>query len=150
MIKQNEPQPPGDAIQTRILDEPSRAIGVKGFDRWRNPRFYGEMENAHSSASLTGACGDTMVMFFRAEGERVIDTSYMTTGCSSSSIAGSFAAEMTRGKTFTEILDMSGADILREIGTFPIDEEHCAHLAIRTMQEAVNNYMKKQTASQQK
>jgi nitrogen fixation NifU-like protein len=48
------------------------------------------------------------------------------------------------GKTFAEVLDMSGADVLHEIGTFPEAEEHCAHLAVSTLQEAVNSFLVKQ------
>lgn len=128
-------------IQDQVFDEAKEALGEKGFDRWRNPRYCGVMENAHSSAQLTGDCGDTMQMFMLVEGDRVEKISYFTDGCSSSSVAGSFAAELGMGKTFEEVLDLTGADVLQIIGVFPKDEEHCAHLAIRTLQEAVNNYM---------
>lgn len=128
-------------IQGEVFDEAREALGEKGFERWRNPKYCGVMEDAHYSATLTGECGDTMQMYIQVEADRLGKISYFTDGCSSSSIAGSFAAELGMGKTFEEVLDLTGADVLHLIGTFPNKDEHCTHLAIRTLQEAVNNYM---------
>ncbi len=130
-----------DKIQDEIFTEAKSALGEKGFDRWRNPKYCGVMKDADSHARLRGSCGDTMEMYISVQGERVDRISYVTDGCSSSSIAGSFAAELGMGKTFGEVLDLTGADVLHEIGTFPEAEEHCAHLAVRTLQEAVNKYL---------
>lgn len=131
-------------IQNEVFTEAKSALGEKGFDRWRNPKFCGVMDGADSHGRLKGSCGDTMEMYIFVADDRIKQVSYVTDGCSSSSIAGSFTAEMAMGKTFTEVLDMTGADVLREIGTFPEAEEHCAHLAVSTLQEAVNRFLVEQ------
>lgn len=128
-------------IQNQVFTEAKDALGDKGFERWRNPKFCGVMQDADSHARLKGSCGDTMEMFIRVKDDRLEQVSYFTDGCSSSSIAGSFAAELATGKTFEEVLDLKGADILQVIGTFPKAEEHCAHLAVTTLQEAVNSFL---------
>jgi NifU-like protein involved in Fe-S cluster formation len=128
-------------IQNEVFTEAKNALGDKGFERWRNPKYCGVMEGADSHARLRGSCGDTMEMFILVQDERIAKISYVTDGCSSSSIAGSFAAELGMGKTFEEVLDLTGADVLQEIGTFPEAEEHCAHLAVTTLQEAVNSFL---------
>jgi nitrogen fixation NifU-like protein len=128
-------------IQNEVFTEAKNALGDKGFERWRNPRYCGVMEGADSHARLRGSCGDTMEMYILVKDERIEKISYVTDGCSSSSIAGSFTAELGMGKTFEEVLDLTGADVLDEIGTFPEAEEHCAHLAVTTLQEAVNSFM---------
>ncbi len=128
-------------IQDEVFSEARNALGEKGFDRWRNPKFCGVLENAQSHARMKGSCGDTMQMYLVVDDGRVKQISYMTDGCSSSSIAGSFTAELATGRTLTEVLDMTGADVLKEIGTFPETEEHCAYLAVGTLHEAVNAFM---------
>ena len=128
-------------IQGEVFAEAKNALGDKGFERWRNPKFCGVIDNAHGHAKLKGSCGDTMQMFLLVDGDRVQQVSYLTDGCSSSSIAGSFTAELAMGRTLTEVLDMTGAEVLDAIGTFPEAEKHCAHLAVTTLQEAVNNFM---------
>lgn len=131
-------------IQGEIFDEAMDALGEKGFDRWRNPKFCGRLEDPDGFARLTGDCGDTMEMYIRIQDEKVAQVGYFTDGCSSSSIAGSFAAELATGRGFTEVLDLRGQDVLNEIGKFPESEEHCAHLAVRTLQEALNSYLMEQ------
>ncbi|MGB3209757.1 MAG: iron-sulfur cluster assembly scaffold protein [Desulforhopalus sp.] len=131
-------------IQKEIFIEAKNTLGEKGFDRWRNPRYHGVMDNFDSYARLKGDCGDTMEMYIRVKDDRIKRVSYVTDGCSSSSIAGSFTAQLATGKSFEEVLDLTGADVVHEIGTFPKAEEHCAHLAVRTLQEAVNRFLVEQ------
>lgn len=134
-----------DSLQDQINEDGLQMYGKKGFDRWMNPKFTGYLEEADASAALTGSCGDTMEVFIQVEEEQITDISYRTDGCASSAICGSFAAELAREKTVAEVLDLSGQDVLDRIGRFPENERHCAHLAIATIQEAVNLYMKNKT-----
>ncbi|MBM9514305.1 iron-sulfur cluster assembly scaffold protein [Desulfogranum marinum] len=136
-----------DSIQEQVFEDAKDAYGVVGFDRWRNPRFHGRMEDADVQGRITGSCGDTMEMFLKIEEDRVTDASYATDGCGSSNVCGSFAAEIAIGKTVEEIFDLTGEDVLNKIGQFPEQEEHCAYLAIKTVQDAVNNYMVKKVQS---
>lgn len=131
-------------IQNEVFTEAKDALGEKGFDRWRNPKYFGVMQEADSHALLKGSCGDTMEMYIRVKDDLLEQISYVTDGCSSSSIAGSFTAELAMGKSFEEVLDLTGPDVLHEIGTFPKAEEHCAHLAVTTLHEAVNSFLVKQ------
>ncbi len=135
-------------IQNEVFTEAKGALGEKGFDRWRNPKFCGVLEKPHSYALMKGSCGDTMQMYLLVEDDRIKQVSYVTDGCSSSSIAGSFTAEMAMGKTLTEVLDMTGGDVLHEIGTFPEAEEHCASLAVSTLHEAINTFMAAQVKAE--
>lgn len=130
-----------DKIQNEVFDEARNALGEKGFDRWRNPKYCGVMGDADRHARMKGSCGDTMEMYIKVKEGRIEQASYVTDGCSSSSIAGSFTAEMAMGKTFEEVLDMTGPDVLKVIGTFPEAEEHCAHLAVTTLKEALNSFL---------
>ncbi len=130
-----------DNLQDQVFEEARDALGEKGFNRWRNPKFQGKMENPDAHGSVTGICGDTMDFFFKIENDRVTDGSYTTTGCASSSISGSFAIELAMGKTVDELADISGEDVLNKIGKLPDDDQHCAFLASETIQNALANYM---------
>ncbi len=130
-----------DKIQGEVFAEAKDALGEKGFERWRNPKFYGKISDADGFARLKGSCGDTMEMYIKVDAERVCEIGYMTDGCASSSVAGSFTAELAIGKTIEEVFELNGSDVLKEIGTFPEAEEHCAYLAVETIQEALNSYM---------
>ena len=87
-----------------------------------------------------------MEIYLKFENNLIKEALYQTDGCGSSNVCGSFAAEMSLGKSPDEMLSITGEEILSKLGGFPKEEEHCAYLAAETLQEALNDYMIKQTA----
>ncbi len=84
-----------------------------------------------------------MQIFLKFENDRVCDAAYLTDGCGSSTVCGSFAAEMAIGKNPDELIEITGDAILEKLGRFPEEDRHCAFLAAETLQEALNRYMAK-------
>ena len=130
-----------DQLQQQIFDEARKTLGEAGYERWRNPKYNGRMENPDAAARVTGSCGDTMEIYLKFNAGRVIDASYVTDGCGSSSVCGSFAAEMAIGKSPDEIAEIDGHCVLARLGRLPKDEEHCAFLAAETLQAALHDQM---------
>ncbi len=130
-----------DSLQAEIFEDAKQALGERGFQRWRHPKFNRRMENSDANAKVTGECGDTMEIYLKFENNRVSDASYFTNGCASSSVSGSFAAELTFGKDPDELADITAEEVLNAIGRLPEEDQHCATLAARTVQEALTDYM---------
>jgi nitrogen fixation NifU-like protein len=130
-------------LQERIDKEAKIALGEKGFERWRHPQYRGNIENPDGYARITGECGDTMQIFLKFFDKEVVQATYETNGCSSSSVCGSFAAELALGKNPDEIAEITGETILNLLGRFPEEERHCAFLAAETLQAALHAYMLK-------
>jgi nitrogen fixation NifU-like protein len=130
-----------DRIQKEIFQDAKKAYGAVGFERWRNMRYRGKIESPDAKGRITGKCGDTMEIFLRIVDNVVVEASFLTDGCGSSNICGSFAAELAQGKSIEEIFDLTGEDVLEKVGQFPENEQHCAYLAITTVQDAANDYM---------
>ncbi len=128
-------------LQNRIFDEAKEAYGEKGFQRWRNPLYNGRMASPDGYARVTGKCGDTMEIYLKFENNRVKDASYVTDGCASSAICGSFAAQLSIGKDPDELAEITGESVIKKIGRLPEEDRHCASLAAETVQEALSNYM---------
>jgi len=128
-------------LQEQIFDEAREAYGEKGFNRWRNPLYCGRMDAPDAQARITGECGDTIEIYLKFENNRIKEASYFTNGCASSSLSGSFAAELAIGKDPDELTDISGESVLQAIGRLPEEDKHCAALAAATLQEALNSYM---------
>lgn len=131
-------------LQEQIFEEAKQAYGEKGFERWRNPRFQGRMANADGHARVSGECGDSIEIYLKFVNGRVKAASYVTDGCASSAISGSFAAELTLGKDPDALTDINGEAVLKEIGRLPAQDRHCADLAAAAVQEALSTYMKQQ------
>ena len=62
-------------------------------------------------------------------GASVIAQSSITDGCGTSSICGSFAAELAIGKNLDAVADINRDAVENAIGRLPHDERHCADLA---------------------
>ena len=135
-------------LQEQIFEETKAAYGEIVYQRWRNPLYMGKMENSDAHAHVKGECGDTIEIFLKFKNDRIKEAVYRTDGCGSSNVCGSFAAEMSIGKSPDEILEITGEKILNKLGEFPKEEEHCAFLAAETLQEALNDYMVKETKKQ--
>ena len=128
-------------LQEKIFEDIKDAYGGMAYQRWLNPIYNGSIKDPDGYACLKGICGDTMEIFLRFENEQVKEASYQTDGCGSSNVCGSFAAEMSLGKNPDELLSVTGEAIIEKLGGLPKDEEHCAFLAVETLQEALNYYM---------
>jgi len=132
-------------LQNRIYDETKEAYGDVAFERWLNPLFMGSIDNPDGYGRVTGSCGDTMQIFLKFENDRIKEASFQTDGCGSSAVCGSFAAEMAIGKNPDEIVEITGKAILEKLGGLPKEDEHCAFLSAESLQEALHEYMIKQT-----
>ena len=83
--------------------------------------------------------------FLKFEKSKVKEATFLTDGCGSSMVCGSFAAELALGETPDELVEVSGETILKILGCFPEENRHCAFLAADTLQAALHDYMIKVT-----
>ena len=128
-------------LQDQIYEETRAAYGEVAFERWLDPLYMETIDNPDGYGCVTGSCGDTMQVFLKFENDRVKEASFLTDGCGASAVCGSFAAELALGKSPDELVDISGATILKILGGLPKEDEHCAYLAGETLQEALTEYM---------
>ncbi len=131
-------------LQNQIYKETREAYGQIAFDRWLAPRHMGTIPDPEGYGRVKGSCGDTMEIFLKFEKEKVKKATFLTDGCGSSTVCGSFAAELAHGKSPDEIAAITGETILDILAGLPEEERHCAFLAAETLQEALEDYMKKQ------
>jgi nitrogen fixation NifU-like protein len=129
----------------KMHEETREAYGDGAFQRWKNRRFLGRLENPDGHAVIRGGCGDSMAVYLKFENDKVETASFETDGCGSSVVCGSFAVELAHGKTPDELIEIT-PDMIREMaGGLPEEDNHCADLAISALQEALNHYMLNQT-----
>ncbi len=133
-------------LQEQVYEETRRDYGEIAYERWRNPRYAGVLEDPDGYGRITGSCGDTMQIYLRFQGERVAEATFQTDGCGTSAICGSFAAELSLGKSPDELAGISGQTVLDVLGGLPEEDRHCAFLAAETLQAALDSYMKKTVA----
>jgi nitrogen fixation protein NifU and related proteins len=92
------------SLQDQIHEETKEAYGQVVFERWLKPLYVGVLPNPEGYGRITGTCGDTMEIFLKFEDDRVKNATFQTNGCGSSTVCGSFAAEIAQGKSPDEML----------------------------------------------
>ena len=132
-----------EQLQDQIFEETREAFGEKVYQRWRQPLYMQAMDNPDGHANLKGECGDSIEIFFKFENNRVARASFLTDGCSTSVVCGSYAAEMALGKTRDQLLEIDGEAILAELGGLPEENEHCARLAAESLHAALDDFMRR-------
>jgi len=105
---------------------------------WLNPH----VESPDGKARVTGSCGDTMEISLKFRDERVKEAAYWTNGCAYSFNCICAAADLAKGKTPDEILEIDPELIQKSVGGLPADQMHCARLSVETLYAALEDYMK--------
>ena len=132
-------------LQDQIFEETKEVFGEVVYKRWREPLYMGVLDDPDSHAKVKGTCGDSIEIFLRFENGRVTKASFQTDGCGPSIVCGSYAAEMAIGKDPDELTEITGHIILKKLGGLPEENEHCAFLAAESLQQALHDFMSKQT-----
>ena len=87
-------------------------------DHYKNPRNYGELEDAtFEHVGENPMCGDTIKMFVRLDGEeRIEQVSFVGDGCAISQASASLLTEALHGITLDELDEMDRDDVLDLLG----------------------------------
>ena len=88
-------------------------------DHYKNPRHYGEIEDAGAFAEgQNPLCGDevTVSVAFNGDGETIEEVRFRGRGCAISQAATSMLTELVEGRSATEVAEMPQDELLEEIG----------------------------------
>ena len=113
----------------------------KVMDHYRNPRNVGTIEDADmvgEAGSL--ACGDSLKLFIKLDGNRVVDAKFQTFGCGSAVAASSILTEMIIGKTLDEVKKITNKDIADMLGGLPAQKMHCSVMGREALEDALKKY----------
>lgn len=82
-------------------------------ERWRRPRFRGELAGATATAEdVNPLCGDRVRMQLRVEDGRVCAARFAGDSCAICTASADVVAELVEGRTRGEAALLEGADVL--------------------------------------
>lgn len=128
------------------------AYSNKVIDHYENPRNVGSFDR-NDEAVGTGmvgapACGDVMKLQIKVGADGVIeDARFKTYGCGSAIASSSLVTEWVKGKTLDEAGTIKNTQIAEELALPPV-KIHCSILAEDAIKAAIDDYRRKQGASQ--
>lgn len=114
-------------------------------DRFRNPKFAGEMKDADAVGQAGNMkCGDVMKIYLKVNKEGVVtDAKFQTFGCIAAIAASDAMCELIKGKKIEDVKKITYDDIIEQMGgDIPKIKVHCSVLGTRALKDAIKNYEK--------
>lgn len=103
----------------------------------------GVINDADQVTNVTGPCGDTIKISLNIEGETINDAKIQVLGCPGAVASGCAVVNLARGKTLEEASQIDLDTLYKELEKLPDQKVHCARLAVKTLQKALDEYTKK-------
>ncbi len=128
-----------DDLQELVLKDARKEYSETTIDLFMNPRNQGPMEDADGLGTVSGACGDTMNIWIRVKDGVIEKATFTTNGCGTSIASASMATLLATGKTLEEASMIGQNEVLSALGGLPLESEHCAALASRTLRAAIKD-----------
>ena len=113
----------------------------KVLDHYRNPRNVGTIDDADligEAGSL--ACGDSLKLFIKLDGNVIKDAKFLTFGCGSAVASSSILTEMIIGKTLDEVKKITNKDIADQLGGLPQQKMHCSVMGREALEDALKKF----------
>ena len=105
-------------------------------EHFRNPRNAGELDPPAITVDASNpACGDTLRLSARFEGERVAEARFQTRGCTASIATASALTEWMTGKSRAELEGLRAAELEELVGGLEMASKHAAVLCIDALKK---------------
>jgi nitrogen fixation NifU-like protein len=108
-------------------------------ERWRQPRFRGEVSDATATAEdVNPLCGDRVRMTVRVRDGAVEAVRFTGDSCAICAASADVTAELSQGRQATEAARLSSEDVLTVLGTdVKPTRMRCVTLPISVLQQAL-------------
>lgn len=107
-------------------------------DHYRNPRNVGELAEATRVGTAGNSRdGDFLRLAFEVRGDRIHRVCFQTLGCPAAIAAGSAATVLLTGKTVTQALAVTNAEVVAFLGGLPESKLECSVLAEQATRAAL-------------
>ena len=131
-----------DELNKNVIEEMRRDYSEKVVELFLKPINMGIIEDADGHGKIKGPCGDTMRMTLKINGGRITKTRFWTDGCGASIACGNMLSRMIEGKTLPEARNITSEKLMKSLDGLPVEHQHCASLAVNTMNKCLKNYKK--------
>jgi len=122
----------------------------KVMEHFRNPRNMGEIPDADGVGTVGNpVCGDLMTMYIKVKDDHIEEIKFKTFGCGAAIATSSMTTELAKGKTLDEAMKITRASVAESLDGLPPIKMHCSNLAADALHAAIEDYFKRQKASEE-
>jgi nitrogen fixation NifU-like protein len=126
-----------DDVEGLVLEDARKTYSEKVIDHFMNPRNLGILENHDCFNAMSGICGDTIGIYVGLYNDIVERISFVTNGCGPTIACSSALTCMAKGLKIEEAMRISGPDLIKYLEGLPLENTHCADLAVNTLRSAL-------------
>lgn len=109
-------------------------------ERYKNPNNLGVINNGIQVEEVNALCGDKIKIWLKVEKGIIIDAKFEGSGCAISVAATDILMDMIKGKKVTDVQQMSGAEIEKEIGIELTNvRKRCAYIGLEAIKKIKNS-----------
>lgn len=124
-------------LQQQVIQEARSYFSDKVVDEFYHPHNMGLMMGPDGCGSVLGLCGDTMEIYLRLDGQRIVKAAFITDGCGATVACGSMLTQLVEGRSLEEAAAVTPEDLIQALDGLPEDHAHCAVLAVDTLRAAI-------------
>jgi nitrogen fixation protein NifU and related proteins len=126
-----------DDVEGLVLEDARKTYSEKVIDHFMNPRNLGMLENHDCFNAMSGICGDTIGIYVGLDDDKIARISFVTNGCGPTIACSSALTCMAKGLQIQEAMKITGGDLMQYLGGLPVENTHCADLAVNTLRSAL-------------
>ncbi len=124
-------------LQKQVVRDARSYFSDKVVEEAYHPKNMGLMMEPDGWGSAVGLCGDTMEIYLRLNGRRIVKAAFITDGCGPTVACGSKLTQMAEGLSLEEAGAITPEDLIAALDGLPEEHRHCAELAVNTLREAI-------------
>jgi nitrogen fixation protein NifU and related proteins len=126
-----------DDVEGLVLEDARKTYSEKVIDHFMNPRNLGILENHDCFNAMSGMCGDTIGIYVGLDNDIITRIGFVTNGCGPTIACSSALTCMAKGLKIEEAMRISGPDLIKYLEGLPLENTHCADLAVNTLRSAL-------------
>ena len=130
-----------EKLHKEIEEDELKTFSKKVIEEYHHPKNWGKIDDANAQTSLTGSCGDTMKFYLFIKNNIIKKASFITDGCGPTVACGSKLTTMITNMNILDAKKLTPENLIDALDGLPPENEHCALLAIRTLNAALQQIL---------
>ena len=121
-------------------EEPVEGYSARVIEESSHPANRRPMPEPDAHGIIHGCCGDTMEIYLRLDGDRIVEATFATDGRESATACASVLTQAVRGLSLQEAARITPEDVIAALDGLPRAKVHCARLTVNTLRQAIDSW----------
>ena len=126
-----------DELEDLLVEDAAKVYSPGVIKHFMEPKNYGAIDHPDAYTFMSGICGDTIGIFLKVMEGKIAEIGFVTDGCGPTVACGSALTCMAHGQSVSDAAKITSHDLIQYLGGLPVENTHCADLAVNTLRGAL-------------